>query len=242
MLIPRRIPTLQIYKRQLVKTRQFKNIKYVGDALNAVKIWNEKQVDELMIFDIHPHRAKTGPDFDFIKILISECQMPVGYGGGIRDIEDAQRIFDLGVEKIVVNTLAFEKPEIVAKIIQAYGSQAVSLSLDFKINIFKRVLFYKDSANKKLSMNLEFMLEHINQIHYGEIILHDIQRDGSFLGLRHDLLNFFREKTSIPLVSLGGVGSKEDFENAIQHGAHSVAAGSFFIYRGPHKAVLIQYE
>ncbi len=241
MLIPRRIPVLQILNGKLVKTKKFKNPQYIGDPLNAVKIFNEKEVDELIILDITPERRLNGPDFFLIETLLSECQMPVGYGGGIRKVSDANRIFHAGAEKVIVNSIAFDNPEEVIKISQLYGAQAVSFSIDYKINFFKKFSFYKNGSLKKISSSVDKVIELAKYILCGEIILHDINNDGKFCGLNFDLLRCIRDNITIPIVVLGGAKSEPDFEEAIKNGAHSVAAGSMFIYQGPHKAILIQY-
>jgi imidazole glycerol-phosphate synthase subunit HisF len=241
MLEPRRIPVLQILNGKLVKTKKFKKPSYVGDPLNAVKIFNDKEVDELIITDITPERSQRGPDFKFIENLLSECQMPVGYGGGIRSAQDAQSIISSGAEKIILNTLAFENPDEVLSISETYGSQAISFSIDYKINILGNLCFYKNSGIQKVKVSVEEVIEISRYISCGEIILHNIKRDGMLSGYNYDLLNLVKDKIDVPVVLLGGAKSHDDFNQAIKHGAHSTAAGSFFIYQGPHKAVLIQY-
>jgi cyclase len=241
MLTPRRIPFLQILNNRLVKTEKFKKPQYVGDPLNAVKIFNSKEVDELIIVDITPEKYKIGPDFEFIETLLSECQMPVGYGGGIRHVSDAHRIFRLGAEKVVINTLVFENPQEAIKISQLYGSQAVSFSIDYKINLFKKFCFYKNGGTQKVSFTVDEIVELAKCISCGEIILHDMNNDGKFCGFGYDFLNQIKDKISVPIVLLGGARNNNDLNEAVILGAHSAAAGSMFIYQGPHKAVLIQY-
>ncbi|MBX9805945.1 MAG: imidazole glycerol phosphate synthase subunit HisF [Alphaproteobacteria bacterium] len=241
MLKPRRIPVLQILNRRLVKTVCFKNPTYIGDPLNAVKIFNDKEVDELIILDISPNRFEGKLDYEYIELLLSECQMPVGYGGGIQNSEDAQRIIGLGAEKIIINSLAFENPKEVEKISEEYGAQAVSLSLDYTVNIFGKHVFYKRGGREKVKISIDAVSELINKVKCGEIILHSIKNDGQFSGLDYSLLEALKSKIDIPIVMCGGARSNQDIETAIQKGAHSIAAGSKFIYQGPHKAVLIQY-
>jgi cyclase len=241
MLTPRRIPVLQILNGKLVKTENFKNPNYIGDPLNAVKIFNDKEVDELIICDITPGLFKTGPDFQLIETLLSECQMPVGYGGGIRGIADAHQIFHSGAEKVIINTLAFDSPQAVFEISKTYGSQAVSLSIDYSLSFFRKWNFHKKNGQKKTNLSIDGIVALCREIGCGEIILHSIDSDGKLQGLDYDLLYKIKDKISVPIVLLGGAKNEEDFQAAITHGAHSVAAGSMFIYQGPHKAVLIQY-
>jgi cyclase len=241
MLIPRRIPVLQILNGRLVKTKNFKNPKYIGDPLNAVKIFNDKEVDELIICDITPGLFKTGPDFQFIETLLSECQMPVGYGGGIRGIDDAHRIFHSGAEKVIINTLAFENPQDSFEISKMYGAQAVSLSIDYSLGFFKKWNFYKKNGKEKIKISIDGIISLSKEISCGEIILHSIDNDGMLQGLDYNLMYALKDKISVPIVLLGGAKNKQDFQESIIKGAHSVAAGSMFVYQGPHKAVLIQY-
>lgn len=241
MLKPRFIPVLQILNGQLVKTERFKKPRYIGDPLNAVRIFNEKEVDELIILDISPERYQRGPDFELIDTLLSECQMPVGYGGGVRHLDDARHIFHTGVEKVIINTLFFQSPDQVKQISQNYGEQALSLSLDFKKNWLGHIKFYTHSGSQKRRISLENILLQSQEIGCGEIILHDIDRDGTFEGFSYNLLKELDGKTNLPIVVLGGARHKNDLEESVLQGAHSAAAGSMFVFQGPHKAVLIQY-
>lgn len=241
MLTPRKIAVLQIFNGKLVKTRKFKRPQYIGDPLNAVRIFNEKEVDELIILDITPERRSKGPDFSIIKNLLSECQMPVGYGGGIQNLTQAQEIFRAGAEKVLINTLAFENPQEVRHITKTYGAQAVSLSVDYSTDFFGHFHFYKNGGGSKTSMALTSFIKLIGEISCGEVILHSISRDGTFKGFDYSLLKYFKDKITIPVVLLGGARNSNDLNEAVMMGAHSVAASSMFIYQGPHKAVLIQY-
>ncbi len=188
MLTSRRIPVLQILNGKLVKTENFKKPQYIGDPLNAVKIFNDKEVDELIICDITPGLFKTGPDFQFIETLLSECQMPVGYGGGIRGIDDAHRIIHSGAEKVIINTLAFENPQETFEISKVYGAQAVSLSIDYSLGFFRKWNFYKKNGKQKIKVSIDGIIDLCKKISCGEIILHNIDSDGKLQGLDYDLL------------------------------------------------------
>lgn len=241
MLSNRRIPVLQILNRRLVKTISFGKASYIGDPLNAVKIFNDKEVDELIITDITPDRMKTGPDTDFVRTLLSECRMPVGYGGGIRGLWDAEKIIGAGAEKIIVNTLAFEAPNEAHKISSNYGSQALSLSIDYKSGLLAPFHFYKNGGTRKLRANVNTICETVEKIGCGEIILHDIDHDGRFSGLNFALYNQIKDRLKMPIIMCGGARNHDDLNDAFTNGVHSVAAGSMFVYQGPLKAVLIQY-
>lgn len=241
MITSRKIPVLQILDGKLVKTRKFKKPMYIGDPLNAVKIFNDKEVDELIILDISPERKRNGPDFKLIESLLSECQMPVGYGGGIQSVEQAHDIFHLGAEKIVVNSLAYNNPKELKKISDTYGAQAISFSIDYDVNFFRKLRFFKNSGTSNTKLSLNKVVSIIKNISCGEIILHNISADGSLNGFDYKLLNILKDSLEIPIVLLGGSRNHEDLEQAIAKGAHSAAAGSMFVFHGPHRAVLIQY-
>jgi len=241
MITSRKIPVLQIIDGKLVKTRKFKFPIYIGDPLNAVKIFNDKEVDELIILDISPERKKTGPNFKLITGLLSECQMPVGYGGGVQNLGQANEIFHLGAEKIIVNSLAYDNPRELKKISDIYGAQAISFSIDYDISFFGNFRFFKNSGSSKTRYSVSEVLQIIQDVSCGEVILHNISSDGSFRGLDYHLLENLKDSLDIPIVLLGGAKDHNDLEQAILKGAHSAAAGSMFVFQGPHRAVLIQY-
>lgn len=241
MLSPRKIPVLQILNGKLVKTERFKKPQYIGDPINAVRIFNEKHVDELIIIDISPDRAKKGPDFHLLEKLLSECQMPVGYGGGIRYSEDAHKIFHMGCEKLILNTLFFDHPHEVLKISNMYGAQAVSFSIDYRYSFFDKLKLYKNSGKKQARKSIKNLVQLIKDTACGELILHNIDNDGTFSGYDYKLLYALKDQTSLPIVLFSGAKTDDHFKEAVSRGAHSVAASSMFIYQGPHKAVLIQY-
>lgn len=241
MITSRKIPVLQILDGKLVKTRKFKSPVYIGDPLNAVKIFNDKEVDELIILDISPERRRTGPNLKLVEDLLSECQMPVGYGGGVQTLDQAHEIFHLGAEKIVVNSLAYENPKELRRIADTYGAQAVSFSIDYDINLFGKFRFFTNSGTFKTKQTLEELVALIKTVACGEIILHDVSGDGTFKSFQYGLLDLLKPYLDIPIVVLGGAKDHTDLEQAILRGAHSAAAGSMFVFQGPHKAVLIQY-
>jgi len=240
-MLYRVIPCLLLSDRYLVKTVKFKNPKYIGDALNTVKIFNEKEVDELIILDITASKENKIPDFGFLKELAEECFMPICYGGGIKTFHDMERIFSLGIEKIALNSIALENIDIIKKAAGVFGSQSIVVSVDVKKNILGQYEIYS-SSGKKIKIKLADYIKSIEENEAGEILLNSVDRDGTCRGYDKELIRSVAESVNIPLIACGGAGKLEDFKEAIFSGkASAAAAGSFFIFYGEHKAVLITY-
>jgi cyclase len=241
MLLPRIIPVLLIKNKGLYKGIKFKNHVYVGDPINTVKIFNDKQVDELIILDIEASKKNTPPDVNYIQSIISEAFMPVGYGGGISDVETATRLFQCGVEKIILNTAAFRNPLLVQELAKKFGSQSVVISLDIKKNIFGKSVCTILSGTKTVSGSpLEWALK-FQEFGAGEIILNNVDNDGSMEGYDLKQLKLFGEKLKIPVVACGGAGNAAHLKDALRSGAHGCAAGSMFVFQGKLRGVLISY-
>ena len=242
MLRPRIIPSLLIQENGLVKTVNFKNPKYVGDPINAVKIYNEKAVDELAIFDIDATVLGNEPNYSLIERLASQSMMPLCYGGGVKTVEQAQRIFSLGIEKIALSSAIFQKPELITQISDRVGAQSVIVVLDVKKKLLGGYEVYSHNGKKATGINPFKFVEEAQKLGAGEIVINSIDRDGVMKGYDLDLIDKVREKTSLPMTVLGGAGSLEDIEKVIdKHGVIGVAAGSLFVFKGPYKAVLINY-
>ena len=245
MLRPRIIPCLLIHKGGLVKTQGFKSPKYVGDPINAVKIFNEKEADELLVLDIDASVNKAEPDYALIAKLAAECRMPLCYGGGITTAEQASRIVDLGVEKISLSAAAVSNPGLLNTIANAIGRQSVVAALDVRK---KTGLFAKGYevcthnakvVHKQDPLSLAKSLEEAGA---GEIVLNSIDRDGEMKGYDLDLALQVRNILRVPLTVLGGAGSLDDIGGLIQQcGIVGAAAGSLFVFKGPYRAVLINY-
>ncbi|MDG2989578.1 AglZ/HisF2 family acetamidino modification protein [Candidatus Synechococcus calcipolaris G9] len=241
MLEHRVIPCLLLQNGGLVKTKQFKNPKYVGDPINAIRIFNEKEVDELMVLDIIASKQGREPDYSGIKQFASECFMPLCYGGGIRTIEQAGRIFSLGVEKICLQTAALSNPQLVQDITSKFGSQSVVVSLDIKRDWLGRYQLYQTSKSKIIDSPWEAFLQTAIRMGAGEILLNAVDRDGMLQGPDIELIQKATKNLGVPLIAVGGVGKLDDIKMAVNAGASAVAAGSFFVFHGPHRAVLITY-
>lgn len=236
------IPCLLINNGNLVKTVNFKNPTYVGDPINTVKIFNEKEVDEIIVLDISKNRHENGPNLDLLEEICSECFMPISYGGGIRSFEDAQKIFSCGVEKIVINKMAFFKPEDVKKISDFYGNQAVISSIDIKKNWFGKNKIMINSGKKTLNKDLKSYITEVEKMGAGEIFINSIDKDGTMTGYDANLFNEILSYTNLPVIGCGGAQSIEDILVTFKKtNISALAAGSFFVFQGKHKAVLITY-
>jgi imidazole glycerol-phosphate synthase subunit HisF len=236
------IPILLIQNGKLVKTIQFNKPTYIGDPLNAIKIFNDKEVDEIIVLDISASLQKKSPDFNFIKQFASECFMPLGYGGGIKTLEDAKKVFASGAEKVILNTALIDNPELITEIANIYGSQAVVVSIDIKKNIFGKYQIFTNSGTKKIKINLINWIKDIESLGAGEIIVNSINNDGKMQGFDLELIKLVSQATKLPVVACGGASSLEDFKNAISYGkASAVGAGSVFMFNGKLKGVLISY-
>lgn len=243
MLRPRLIPTLLIHNNGLVKSTEFKDYRYIGDPINAVKIFNEKESDELMVLDIDAGVENREPNYKLIEKLSNECRMPLSYGGGIRTFEQAIKILSFGVEKIVISSLFYENQDEIKKIIEVVGSQSVVLCIDFKKSLFSsNPVVYSKNGKNKIKVEIDEIIEIAHKIGIGEIIFQSIDNDGKMKGLDLKTLIHLKSLCSVPITVIGGVGSFDHFIEAIQKlGIVGIGAGSFFVYKGKLKGVLITY-
>jgi cyclase len=242
MLRTRVIPCLLLKGHGLVKTAQFRNPKYVGDPINAVRIFNEKEVDELTFLDITATVDQRMPQMKRILDIASECFMPLCYGGGIRDLEDIKEIFSLGVEKVAINTRAVEAPFFIREASDKFGSQSIVVAIDAKTNVEGRYEVFTRSGSVATGMDPARFAAQAEKMGCGEIFLNSIDRDGTQAGYDIELIKQVSRAVSIPVIACGGAGKLSDFAEAIEKGgASAVAAGSLFVFHGKHRAVLISY-
>lgn len=241
MLETRVIPCLLLQDRGLVKTVNFKNPNYIGDPINTVKIFNDKEVDEIVILDIGATAQNKEPDLELLKEIASEAFMPLTYGGGIKTIEQMHQIFNAGYEKICTSSLLFEKPELIKKAVSTFGAQSVVGCIDVKNNFFSGRTVFTHNGKRAIKKSLEEIINHIKDLEIGELIVNSITKDGTLQGYDHELIKQVSEKMTIPVIPVGGASGLADFSIAVKNGASAVAAGSFFVYNGIHKAVLISY-
>lgn len=230
-----------LQKGGLVKSVKFKNHQYIGDPINAVKIFNEKEVDEIAILDISATAEKRGPDFGQVKRIASEAFMPLAWGGGISTLRQIQELINLGVEKIILNHSAVNNPSLISEAAKWAGSQSIVVSMDVKKNILGKYKVYIHNGSKNISIDPVSFATQMQSAGAGEVLLQDIDRDGSFTGYNLEIIRMISSKLDIPLIAAGGAGSIDDFSAAVHAGASAVAAGSFFVLQRPHRAVLISY-
>jgi len=243
MLAPRIIPCLLVHDKGLVKTVKFKNSKYVGDPINAVKIFNEKEVDELIVLDIDATVEGKEPDYQMIENLATECRMPFCYGGGIKTLEQAQKIFGLGVEKVAISSAAIENPELVRNMAKIVGNQSVVVVLDVK----KRLLSDKydvwiNNGRKNTKKDPLELAKEFEKLGAGEIVINSIDNDGLMKSYDFKLIDAVRKTVNVPMTVLGGAGSLDNIKKLIsKYGIIGAAAGSLFVFKGIYRAVLINY-
>ena len=242
MLRPRIIPCLLVHEKGLVKSVQFTNYKYVGDPINAVRIFNEKESDELMLIDIDASVKKLEPDYKLIQKIASECRMPLCYGGGIKNVEQAQKIFSLGVEKIALSSVLINNPSLVTQVASKVGSQSVVIVADVKKKLFGGYEIFTHNGKIATGINPSDFVKQMEALGAGEIVINSIDHDGKMNGYDFKLIDKIRRSTSLPLTVLGGAGSLNDIGDLIKnYGVIGAAAGSLFVFKGVYNAVLINY-
>jgi len=242
MFRPRIIPVLLLKNLGLVKSIKFKNYRYIGDPINAVKIFNDKKVDELVFLDITASKENRLIPLDFVYKVGDEANMPFGVGGGIRQLDDIRHILKLGAEKVILNTIAAENIEFVRYASEEFGSSTITVCVDIKKDIFGKYKVVYKGAKKKLKVPLN---EYVQMLEYkgaGELIIQSVDRDGTFEGYDLQLIKYISDLVTIPVIALGGAKDYQDFRDAVEKSyASAVAAGSLFVYHGPRRAVLINY-
>jgi len=235
------IPTLTVLDGGLYRTIKFKNPKYVGDPINAVKIFNEKEVDELVLLDISP-KPRSDEDFSLFKRISCQAFMPLAYGGRISTIQHVHRVFKAGFEKVVINSIVTKNYSLIKEIAEIYGSQSVVVSIDVNKSLFSNKLTtFIDRGRKNTRKSYLDVALKAEACGAGELYIRSIEKDGSMNGYDLNIIKEISDAVSIPIVAVGGAGSLEHMVQAVDSGAHSVAAGSMFVYQGPLRAVLINY-
>ena len=242
MIKPRVIPCLLLQDQGLVKTVKFKAPKYLGDPINIVRIFNDKEVDELVFLDIKATNENRSPNFDLLRNIGSECFMPLGYGGGIRSMDDVRKLLGIGIEKIILNTSAVENPTLIRSAADYAGSSSVVISIDVKINIVGKYEVHTRSGRKGTGLDPVRQAVEVEKMGAGEILINSIDRDGMMEGYDLELIRHVSEAVDIPVVACGGAGNIGHLRDAIKlGGASAAAAGSMFVFQGPLRGVLISY-
>ena len=235
------IPSLLLHNGGLVKSVRFKDYKYVGDPINAVKIFNDKEVDEIAVIDIGATKETREPNISQIAEIASEAFMPLSYGGGINTIEQIKKVLFNGAEKVILNTAAHTNPSLITEAARLFGSQSVVVSIDAKKTLLGGYKVFINNGKIKTSFEPVAFAKKMQDAGAGEILLNSIDADGTYKGYNLDLINSVSHNINIPVIAIGGAGSVDDFVKAKENGASAVAAGSMFIFQRPHQAVLISY-
>lgn len=241
MLSARIVPCLLLKGQGLVKTVRFKDPTYVGDPINAVKLFNDLEVDELALFDITATPEGREPPFDRIEEIASEAFMPICYGGGVTTLEQARRLFKLGVEKVALTTAAVERPELVRQLVEAFGGQSVIVGMDVKRDWRGRPRVFIRGGSQDARLDPVALAKRAAADGAGEIFVNAIDRDGTRKGYDLPLIEAVSKAIDVPVVACGGAGDVADLRKAVDAGASAAAAGSLFVFKGPHRAVLINY-
>jgi len=236
------IPCLLLKGKGLVKTEKFQNPRYLGDPMNIVKIFNEKEAHEIILLDIMATGENRKPNFQYMADVASECFMPLACGGGISSIEDIKSAFRIGFEKAIINTAAVRDPEFVRKAADMFGSQSIVVSIDVKRSMMGKYEVYVHNGTKGTKKDVVEHAVQMQRMGAGEIMVNSIDRDGTMAGYDIDLVKKVSSAVDVPVLASGGAGTLQDFSDAIKKGgASGVVAGSFFVFHGKHRAVLISF-
>lgn len=242
MLKSRVIPCLLLREGGLVKTVKFSNSKYVGDPINAVKIFNEKEVDELIFLDIDASKKKKEPDYSLIQQLATECFMPFSYGGGVGSVQQIKTILRLGVEKVVINYQGIENIKLIEQAAVHFGSSTIIGAIDIKKDFWGNYKVYNHVKSKVTNIDPIEHAKALGKAGVGEIFLNNVDRDGTYSGLDMDFINRLNKTIDVPLIVCGGIASVSEIRTIIAStNISGIAAGSLFVFQGPHRAVLISY-
>ena len=242
MLRIRIIPVLLLKNSSLVKTIRFAKPNYIGDPVNTSKIFNELEIDELCLLDITASKDRRPPNYEVLKEVGNECFMPLSYGGGINSLSDAENLFKIGFEKIIINTASFSKPELITEIAKIFGSQAVIVSIDVKKNILGRYEIYGLNGSINYRRSPATWVKEIEDRGAGEVLLTNIDREGTWKGFDLELIRLVTSATNLPLIANGGAGNLQHIRDAVKEGgASAVALGSMVVYQQKDMGVLVNF-
>lgn len=242
MFRPRVIPCLLLRNKGLVKTIKFKNARYIGDPINAVRIYNAKEADELIFLNINATKENRCPPVELIEKIADEAFMPFTVGGGIRTIEDIRKLLSAGAEKVSINSYAVENPEFIKRASDTFGSSTIVVSIDAKKKLFGKYEVYTRGATNSTGLDPVQFSQMMEEMGAGEILINSIDKEGTMQGFDIELIKNISDSVTIPVVACGGAGCLEDLLNSVKDGhASALAAGSLFVYHGPRRAVLINF-
>ena len=241
MLRTRVIPALLLHDKSLVKTRRFGKFRYIGDPTNTVRIFNELEVDELCFLDISAARCRRGPNFDVLRDVASECFMPLSYGGGIASFDQAKQVYDIGFEKVIMNSAAYTNPALITEISRTYGSQAVVISMDVGRSLWGgRQLRSQSGKTRQLGTPVDWARQ-MEDRGAGELLLTSIGQEGTYEGFDLELIHEISTAVDIPVIAHGGAGKLLDIRQAVDHGASAVALGSLVLFQKKDMGVLVNF-
>lgn len=241
MVLKRIMPCLLVKEKRLVKTINFQNPSYVGDPINAVKIYNDKEVDELVLLDINASKEDTKIDYELVTDFAAECFMPLAYGGGVKKLEDFRSLYNLGVEKVIVNTLLFDNPTVVKEAVSNYGSQSVVASIDVIRNNKDEYEVFSHSKRKN-ERSLTDFVDYVISLGIGEIVLTSVNQDGTWKGYDRELIDVINRNVDIPIIANGGCGSIDDVKRVLyENNVQAAAIGSMAVYQKKDMGVLIRF-
>lgn len=237
----RLIPVLLIHQGGVYKTSKFKSPVYIGDPINTIRLFNDMEVDEIVVLDIDASKDNREPNYEMFEELASEAFMPVGYGGGIKSVEQAKRILNSGVEKVIINHAAQSSGELIAECASRFGSQSVMASIDYAKKLLGGWKQYDHVTGKLLMLSPLDAAENAEKMGAGEVLLSCVDRDGCMQGLDVELIQEASRRLEIPIVACGGAGTLEHLQQAEAAGASAIAGGSMFVFRGKQRGILISY-
>jgi len=242
MLQTRIIPCLLLKDDSLVKTVNFKKPAYIGDPVNTARIFNELEVDELVLLDISATNNNRKPNFKILSELANECFMPLAYGGGVCNFDDAKKIFKIGIEKIIINSAAFTNPGLITQLAEHFGNQAIVVSIDVKKNMFGKYQVYSNSGTKKQKVDPVIWAKELEQLGAGEILLTAIHQEGTWNGFDTNIIERISNAVNIPIIANGGASSISDIGKAVKEGqASAVSLGSMVVYQNKGMGVLVNF-
>lgn len=243
MTIPRVIPVLLLSQRAIYNTKKFKNPKYIGDPINIIKLFNDKEVDEIILLDFLASKSQSEIDFPYLKSLFTEAFMPLAYGGGVSTLKDIEKLLHLGVEKVVLNSAVSTNPNLIEDAAREFGSQSIVYSLDVRKRLLRGYYPVSKSGTVRSTLSLKQLVNQLEDKGAGEIIVNNISREGTQKGFDINLILAIKDMTNLPIVPLGGAGSLDDLLQVLNiESINAVAASSVFVYDGPHNAVLVSYS
>lgn len=242
MLRTRIIPCLLLREQTLVKTVKFNKFEYIGDPLNTCRIFNELEVDEMMILDITASVRGEEPNYKILNSLVSECFMPLSYGGGITSMQQAERLFMTGFEKVVLNSALYDHPTLIQEVASTFGSQSIVASIDVRKSLFSRIQIYSHGGRKKQTMKLVEWAKQLESLGAGEILLTNIDREGTWSGFDTSLIREVSDAVNIPVIANGGAGSIQHIADAVHQGhASAVSLGSMVVFQNKGLGVLVNF-